>query len=86
MTKVVVAGHICLDIIPDLSSLTATQFDKHFRTVRLVQSGLSVFSPGDAVTNTGLALNRLGIKTRLIAKVGADQLGKPCVAAWQIKV
>lgn len=76
MADVVVAGHICLDIIPDLSLLTAPQFEKNFRPGRLIQSGPAVLSPGGAVSNTGLALNRLGIKTKLIAKVGADQLGQ----------
>jgi len=76
MAVAIVAGHICLDIIPDLSALTAGQFDKHFRPGRLVQSGPASLSPGGAVSNTGLALNRLGINTRLIAKVGDDPLGK----------
>jgi sugar/nucleoside kinase (ribokinase family) len=75
MTVAVVAGHICLDIIPDLTFLSASQFEKNFQPGRLVQSGPAVLSPGGAVSNTGLALNRLGIDTRLIAKVGADQLG-----------
>lgn len=76
MAEAIVAGHICLDIIPDLSTLTADQFEKHFQPGRLVQSGPAALSPGGAVSNTGLALNRLGIHTKLIAKVGEDPLGK----------
>ena len=35
-------------------------------------TGAATFSTGGPVSNTGLALHRLGIATRLIAKVGAD--------------
>lgn len=76
MADVIVAGHICLDIIPDLSSINGDQFDKTFQPGRLVQAGPATISPGGAVSNTGLALHRLGIKTKLIAKVGDDNLGK----------
>jgi sugar/nucleoside kinase (ribokinase family) len=72
----IVAGHICLDIIPDLSTQTPGQFDLTFQPGRLVQAGPAVLNAGGAVSNTGLALHRLGIKTRLIARVGDDSLGQ----------
>ena len=79
MADAIVAGHICLDIIPDLSSINSDQFDKTFQPGRLLQAGPATLSPGGAVSNTGLALHRLGINTKLIAKVGDDQLGKTLI-------
>ena len=71
----IVAGHLCLDIIPDLTALAPGQFDVAFQPGRLLQSGPAKLSTGGAVSNTGLALHLLGVKTRLIARVGDDQLG-----------
>ncbi|RPI25454.1 MAG: carbohydrate kinase family protein [Chloroflexota bacterium] len=76
MVDTVVAGHLCLDIFPDLSAHAEGQFDASFQPGRLVQVGPAVFSTGGAVSNTGLVLHRLGIETRLLAKVGADQFGQ----------
>jgi sugar/nucleoside kinase (ribokinase family) len=76
MTSAIVAGHLCLDIIPDLSAHTAGQFDEVFQPGRLIHAGAAATSTGGAVSNTGLALHRLGIETRLLARVGADQFGQ----------
>ncbi len=75
MAEAVVAGHLCLDIIPDLSSMAPGQFDASFLPGRLTQSGPARLSTGGAVSNTGIALHRLGIDTRLIARTGKDILG-----------
>jgi sugar/nucleoside kinase (ribokinase family) len=75
MVDAIVAGHLCIDIIPDLTELTPGQFEESFRPGRLVHSGPAKLATGGAVSNTGLALHLLGIKTRLIARVGGDQLG-----------
>lgn len=83
MTGAIVAGHLCLDIIPDLSAQAVGQFDASFKPGRLVQSGPARLTTGGAVSNTGIALHRLGIQTRLIARIGDDPLGKTlrqCVA------
>ena len=71
----VVAGHICLDITPDLDHYPAGKFPELFQPGRLLEVGPATFSTGGAVSNTGLVLKRLGIKTRLIGKVGDDLLG-----------
>ncbi len=68
----VVAGHLCLDIFPTLSHLPVGQFTALFRPGHLVDVGPVSFSTGGAVSNTGLALHRLGIETYLSAKVGVD--------------
>ncbi len=67
---VVVAGHICLDIIP-----TIFQERIEFTPNSLVEVGHAVLSTGGAVSNTGLALHKLGIATRLMGKVGEDSFG-----------
>lgn len=71
----IVAGHICLDIYPDLSNLSAGQFNKSFIPGHLMNIGPLSFATGGAVSNTGLALHTLGIETRLMGKVGQDYLG-----------
>ncbi|HSV85336.1 MAG TPA: carbohydrate kinase family protein [Levilinea sp.] len=68
----VVAGHICVDVIPVLDHLPYGQFMQLFQPGRLVVSGPATFSTGGAVSNTGLALHRLGVPTRLVARVGCD--------------
>jgi sugar/nucleoside kinase (ribokinase family) len=73
---VTVAGSICLDVIPDLSAIPHGQFGTLFLPGRLLEVGSVTFSTGGAVSNTGLALNKLGIGTRLMAKVGDDPFGK----------
>ena len=73
---VVVAGHICLDVIPDLSAMPAAQFAAALQPGRLLQVGPAAFSTGGPVSNTGLALHKLGIATRLMGKVGSDLFGQ----------
>ncbi len=68
---VVAAGHICLDIIPALNSPSFI-----FDPGKLQEVGPAVLSTGGAVSNTGLALHRLGMRTRLMGKVSADHFGR----------
>jgi sugar/nucleoside kinase (ribokinase family) len=72
----VVAGHICLDMIPNLAALGKGQFSELFQPGHLIVAGAATFSPGGPVPNTGLALHRLGVPVRLMARVGADPFGK----------
>ena len=65
----IVAGHICLDIIPDLSGSTLEQFRRTFVPGRLVQVGSATLGTGGAVSNVGLALHKLGLDVRLMGKV-----------------
>jgi len=69
--EVVVAGHICLDVIPTLVGGTVL-----FMPGQTVEAGPVVFSTGGAVSNTGLALHKLGVKTQLMGKVGSDLFGQ----------
>jgi sugar/nucleoside kinase (ribokinase family) len=71
----IIAGHVCLDVFPDLTALTPGQFDSSFQPGRLIKSGPVHLTAGGAVSNTGLALNLLDIKTRLIGRIGNDLFG-----------
>ncbi len=70
MKRAVVAGHICLDIIPGI--------DHHFDLDpgRLYAVGEATIATGGAVSNTGVALHLLGIPTTLMGKVGDDSFGR----------
>lgn len=73
--EVVVAGHVCLDIIPTLREIRG-KLSSLLVPGTLVNVGPAVTSTGGAVSNTGLALHRLGFRTRLVGKVGDDLLGR----------
>lgn len=73
---VVVAGHICLDIIPDLSGFKHGDFLNAIRPGSLVTMGPVKIGLGGQVPNTGLALHILGIPTRLMGKIGDDLFGR----------
>jgi sugar/nucleoside kinase (ribokinase family) len=68
----VVAGHICLDIIP---AIPPADLQLSLKPGTLLEVGAPVLSTGGAVSNTGRALHRLGISTRLVGKVGDDPFG-----------
>ena len=72
--QVIVAGHICLDIIPQFHPRSGDS-NTRFTPGKLVNVGPAQFSTGGAVANTGLALHRIGIPTRLMGKVGDDIVG-----------
>jgi len=71
----VVAGHICLDIIPAFER-RPDNLAELLVPGRLIEVGPAVLSTGGAVSNTGLALYRLGIPTRLLGRVGDDLFGE----------
>ncbi|MCX6029177.1 MAG: carbohydrate kinase family protein [Chloroflexi bacterium] len=75
----VVAGHLCLDILPQLAGIPAGEFMRLFAPGRLVEVGPASLMTGGPVSNTGLALHKLGIATRLMGKVGADLFGQAVV-------
>ncbi|GCE19770.1 carbohydrate kinase family protein [Dictyobacter kobayashii] len=69
--EAVVAGHICLDMMPTLVGDTVT-----FAPGRLIEAAKAILSTGGPVSNTGLALHKLGVRTRLMGKVGDDVFGQ----------
>jgi sugar/nucleoside kinase (ribokinase family) len=72
----VVAGHLCLDVLPQILAKTPDEFRASFGPARLMFVGPLTFSTGGAVSNTGIALHKLGIPVRLIGKVGDDMFGR----------
>lgn len=85
----IAAGHICLDVIPDLSDKPPGEFAKRFAPGRLLMIGPAAMSSGGPVSNTGLALHKLGVPTQLMGKVGNDLFGqaiRQIVAAYDPKL
>ena len=72
----VVAGHICLDVIPDLTTTTRGDLSRVLTPGRLLEVGPVSFSTGGPVSNTGLVMHKLGISTQLMGKVGNDLFGR----------
>jgi sugar/nucleoside kinase (ribokinase family) len=68
---VVVAGHTCLDLIPTFPSGAHSLHDL-LVPGKLVDVGKLVAATGGAVPNTGVALHRLGVRARLVGKLGDD--------------
>ena len=72
--QIVVAGHVCIDIIPAFGEIHVP-LETLLRPGRLTNVGPAVLSTGGAVSNTGLALHRLGVPVQLMGKIGADLFG-----------
>lgn len=72
----VVAGHICLDITPVFHGDRGIQLEKILEPGKLIDVGAADIHTGGAVANTGLAMGKLGISTKLMGKIGDDVLGK----------
>ncbi len=75
---IIASGHLCLDLIPEMGSVTAEALST---PGRLLETGPIQVSTGGIVPNTGLALYRLGAKVSLMALVGDDLLGQLIIAA-----
>ena len=69
--EIAVAGHVCIDFIPGPAPVGMPHIPGR---ARQPPSGLPR-STGGVVSNTGIALHRLGVPTRLLGKVGGDLLG-----------
>lgn len=75
MIDIVCAGHVCLDLTPRFPERGLTPKDI-FVAGKQSDVGAMVFSPGGSASNTGAALNRLGIFTPIMGRVGDDTIGK----------
>ena len=75
--KIIVAGHICLDITPVFPVTNSQQpLSKLLVPGKLVQMAGVDLNTGGAVANTGLALKILGADVTLMGKVGDDAFGR----------
>ncbi|MFP5282987.1 MAG: carbohydrate kinase family protein [Actinomycetes bacterium] len=68
--SVLVAGHLCIDITPELAEAPGRE------PGRLYEVGPARLTLGGCVANTALALTGAGVSTRVCATVGADPLGE----------
>ncbi len=70
------AGHVCLDIIPAIAPKEGADLRDLFIPGSLVIIGAAKFASGGPVSNVGIPLSRLGIRTAFMGKVGDDLFGK----------
>lgn len=73
--QVVVAGHICFDLIPAFKKTEKLRMEEIFVPGKLINMGSVKVSTGGPVSNTGIALSILGINTQLMGKIGNDYFG-----------
>ena len=73
--KVIVAGHICLDITPVFPPGKKKSISEVMMPGKLVQMNAASVSTGGVVANTGLAMKILGASVKLMGKVGKDAFG-----------
>ncbi|RQW09772.1 carbohydrate kinase family protein, partial [candidate division KSB1 bacterium] len=74
--EVVAAGHTCLDLIPSFT--IEGKVDKMTDVLvpgKMINMGKCVVVGGGPVTNAGVSIRRLGVKTELIGKIGNDDFG-----------
>ncbi|MFH1741177.1 MAG: carbohydrate kinase family protein [bacterium] len=80
---VVVAGLVCLDLIPKFEGQVSGDL---FVPGTLAYVGDLTVMPGGPVSNTGLALRRLGERSALMGKIGRDPVGEMILSVlseWQ---
>lgn len=74
--KVVVAGHICLDITPVFPEKKVDQLSDILSPGKLIHMGAADVHTGGCVANTGLAMKLLGADVTLMCKLGKDAFGQ----------
>lgn len=73
VSDIIVAGLLTLDMIPDVTMLAP---DNLTEAGKLFEIGNMTMSTGGAVSNTGIALHRLGTSVGLMGLVGDDWIGQ----------
>jgi len=76
---IICAGHICFDVIPALNAPAAGTWFESLIPGKLIDVGDVTVSTGGPVSNTGIGLIKLGVKTGLMGKVGDDFFGHAVV-------
>ena len=71
--KIAVAGHLCLDLHPDLKSLPANALITPGKVFEIGDLGIGT---GGSVSNTGISLFKLGVDTQLLTCVGDDMVSQ----------
>lgn len=73
--KVLVAGHICLDITPVFPDKRMNQVSDILLPGKLIEMKEADVHTGGAVANTGIAMKLLGADVSVMGKVGTDAFG-----------
>ncbi len=75
-TEIVVAGHVCLDVIPQVDHPV------DLAPGRLYFVGPPTMGTGGPVSNTGVAMHILGVNTMLMGKIGDDGFGRSIISLF----
>ena len=73
---VMIAGHLCIDIIPRFPDTGIRNISELMRPGKLVNVEDAKISTGGPVSNTGINLKTLGNKVCFCASTGDDLLGQ----------
>ena len=73
--EIVAAGHTCLDLIPAFTIDAVDDMTDVLVPGKMINMGQCVVVGGGPVTNAGVSIRRLGVKTELIGKIGNDDFG-----------
>ncbi|MEI6970517.1 MAG: carbohydrate kinase family protein [bacterium] len=73
---VMVAGHLCIDIIPRFPDTGVRDISELMRPGKLVNVAEATISTGGPVSNTGINMKTLGNRVCFCACVGDDALGR----------
>ena len=73
--KVIVAGHICLDVTPIFPENKVNNLSEILNPGKLIHMNRADVHTGGAVANTGLGMKVLGADVSLMGKVGKDAFG-----------
>lgn len=80
---IMVAGHLCLDIIPRFRNTGAKNISEIMRPGKLIKMNEVAISTGGPVSNTGLNMKTLGSKVCFCACVGDDKFGQITIEMLQ---
>jgi len=84
--EIVAAGHTCLDLIPAFTiEGTVDKMTDVLVPGKMINMGKCVVVGGGPVTNAGVSIRRLGVKTELIGKIGDDDFGKQILNWYEEK-
>ena len=75
MNRLVVAGFVCVDLIPRFSNDPSEPIERVLRPGGMVNIDAVTVASGGCVANTGIAAAKLGASVAFCAKVGQDSLG-----------
>jgi len=73
---IMVAGHVCFDLIPRFIDSGATQIQEIITPGKLVNIKECMMSTGGPVSNTGIGLKKLGHSVSFSARIGDDKFGE----------